>query len=197
MPATDSRVDAYLASTPEPLRPVLAELRARVHAACPQVVETIQWRAPSFGCHGLLGGMASFQRHCTFTFWKERLLVESSPALAAVVRACGRLARPGDLPSVEAFAAAVQRAVELNRSGVGASTEAGDLSAEFASALAKAGLKAQFHRLAASQRREYLDWVGDAKRAETRRRRIVQAVAWIAEGKPRNWKFESSWSGSG
>ncbi len=75
MPATDPRVDAYLASAPPPLRSLLTELRARVHAGCPEVEETIRGRAPSFACDGLLGGMASFRSHCTFTFWQERLLV--------------------------------------------------------------------------------------------------------------------------
>ncbi len=192
MPATDPLVDAYLAFAPLSLRPLLTELRARVHAACPEVEETIRGRAPSFECHGLLGGMASFRSHCTFTFWKERLLLAASPALAAVVRACRRLERPDELPSEAAFAAAIQRGVELNRDGARQEASAGALPVEFARALVKAGALARFDGFPSSQRLEYLGWILDARRDETRRRRIEQAVAWIAEGKPRNWKYESS-----
>lgn len=197
MPATDPRVDAYLASAPPPLRSLLTELRARVHAACPDVEETIRGRAPAFVCHGLLGGMAAFQRHCTFTFWKERLLVAASPEFAAVVRACGRLERPDELPPATAFAAAIQQLVQWNLAGGKPELAANEpeerkLPTEFARALAKAGARQRFEALPASHRLEYLDWIRDAKRAETRRRRIEQGVAWIVEGRPRNWKFESS-----
>ena len=195
MPATDPRVDAYLASAPSPLRSLLTELRGRVHAACPDVEETIRGRAPAFVCHGLLGGMAAFQRHCTFTFWKERLLVAASPELAAVVRACGRLERLDELPPAAAFAAAIRQLVQWNLAGespAAAEPEERKLPTEFVRALAKAGARPRFESLPAAQRQEYLDWILDAKRAETRRRRIEQAVAWIVEGKPRNWKFESS-----
>lgn len=196
MPATDPRVDAYLASAPPPLRSLLTELRARVRAACPDVEETIRGRAPAFACHGLLGAMAAFQRHCTFTFWKERLLVAASPEFAVVVRACARLERLDELPSEAAFAAAIQQLVQWNLAGgessAAAEPEERKLPTEFVRALAKAGAKPRFDVLPAAQRQEYLDWIRDAKRAETRRRRIEQAVAWIVEGKPRNWKFESS-----
>ena len=197
MPATDPRVDAYLASAPSLLRPLLTELRDRIHAACPEVEETIRGRAPAFACHGLIGGIAAFQRHCTFTFWKERLLVAESPELAAVVRACGRLERLDELPSRTAFVAAIQQLVRWNRAGEKAEVAAAgpqgrQVPAEFVRALAKAGSKLRFESLPAANQQEYLDWILDAKRAVTRRRRIEQAVVWIVEGKPRNWKFESS-----
>lgn len=197
MPATDPRVDAYLASAPQPVRSLLTQLRARVHAACPDVEETIRGRAPSFACHGLLGAMAAFQRHCTFTFWKERRLVAASPEFAAVVRSCGRLQRLDELPPQAAFAAAIQQLVAWNKAGgrvEPGAVEPGErkLPVEFGRALAKAGARQRFEALRAAQQQEYLDWILDAKRSETRRRRVEQAVAWIVEGKPRNWKFESS-----
>lgn len=192
MPATDPRVDAYLASAPPQLRPLLTELRARVHAACPEVEEGIRGRAPSFECHGLLGGMAAFQHHCTFTFWKERLLVAASPELAAVVQACGRLECEDELPPKAAFAAAIQHALQCNLAKEVPAAQERELPSEFARAMVKAGAKERFAALSPDQRQEYVDWIEDAKRAETRRRRIEQAVAWIVEGKPRNWKFESS-----
>jgi uncharacterized protein YdeI (YjbR/CyaY-like superfamily) len=40
-----------------------------------------------------------------------------------------------------------------------------------------------------SHRREYVDWIAEAKGEETRNRRLKTAIPWIADGKPRNWKY--------
>ncbi len=40
-----------------------------------------------------------------------------------------------------------------------------------------------------SQKREYVVWIAEAKKAGTRANRIETAVEWIAEGKVRNWKY--------
>ena len=48
---------------------------------------------------------------------------------------------------------------------------------------------ATFEGFPPSHKREYVAWVTEAKREVTRRKRIAQAVAWMAEGKPRNWKY--------
>lgn len=47
-------------------------------------------------------------------------------------------------------------------------------------------LKAAF---SPSHKREYVEWVTEAKSEETRNRRLVHAVEWMAQGKPRNWKY--------
>jgi hypothetical protein len=70
MPATDPRVDAYLLKAPPYARPILTEVRARLHALLP-LSETIKWRVPFF----LLGGrifasMAAFKAHTTINLWK-------------------------------------------------------------------------------------------------------------------------------
>lgn len=50
---------------------------------------------------------------------------------------------------------------------------------------------ASFDAFSPSCRREYVEWVVEAKRPETRANRIAQAVEWMAEGKRRNWKYEN------
>ena len=44
--------------------------------------------------------------------------------------------------------------------------------------------RAAFDRMSYTHRREYVEWIGEAKREETRRRRIAKAVELIGEGKP-------------
>ena len=48
-----------------------------------------------------------------------------------------------------------------------------------------------FYAFSPSHQREYIEWLTEAKREETRQKRLLQAVDWLAEGKPRNWKYLS------
>jgi uncharacterized protein YdeI (YjbR/CyaY-like superfamily) len=66
------------------------------------------------------------------------------------------------------------------------------MSGPFQAALrknAKAG--AVFAAFSPSAKREYVEWIAEAKRPETRDKRIATAVEWIAEGKQRNWKYQN------
>jgi uncharacterized protein YdeI (YjbR/CyaY-like superfamily) len=50
---------------------------------------------------------------------------------------------------------------------------------------------AVFAAFSPSCKREYTEWIADAKRPETREKRIATAIEWIAEGKQRNWKYQN------
>lgn len=50
--------------------------------------------------------------------------------------------------------------------------------------------RAHFEAMPPGAQRKYFDWINEAKRAETRARRMAQALEWIGEGKRRNWKYE-------
>ena len=39
-------------------------------------------------------------------------------------------------------------------------------------------------------KRDYVEWITDAKRDETRTRRLETAIGWIADGKRHNWQYE-------
>jgi uncharacterized protein YdeI (YjbR/CyaY-like superfamily) len=63
---------------------------------------------------------------------------------------------------------------------------------EFTRAL-KANKKASaaFAAFSPSCKREYVEWIAEARRAETREKRITTAIDWISEGKQRNWKYQN------
>ena len=46
-----------------------------------------------------------------------------------------------------------------------------------------------FENFSYSHKKEYVDWITDAKRDETRKRRLQTTIEWLAEGKPQNWKY--------
>lgn len=199
-PSHDPRVDAYIARSADFAKPILEYVRAQVHEACPGVEETIKWGMPTFmHAGGILCGTAAFKRHASFGFWKHALVVsDGSPAEG--MGSFGKLSSVADLPAKRQLLAYLKKAVRLNEQGVRtpAARKAAtpkplpEIPADFAAALrADAAAKTAFEGFAPSHRREYLEWILDAKREETRARRIAQAVEWLAEGKSRNWKYEN------
>ena len=62
--------------------------------------------------------------------------------------------------------------------------------ADLAAALKKSRpAAATWTKFSYTHRKDYLDWIAEAKRDETRARRLATTLAWLAEGKPRHWKY--------
>lgn len=200
----DARIDAYIAKAEPFARPILEHVRALVHEACPEIQETIKWGMPTFMHAGaILCGMAAFKRHASFGFWKHAEVVGEAGD-GEGMGSFGKLASIDDLPSKRQLLLYVRKAARLNeaRKDGARPTSAGprkttsprplpETPADFAKALdAVPAARATFDGFAPSHRRDYLEWVIEAKREDTRARRIAQAVEWLAEGKSRNWKYE-------
>jgi uncharacterized protein YdeI (YjbR/CyaY-like superfamily) len=193
----DPRVDAYIEKAAPFAQPILVAIRETVHASCPGVEETMKWNFPHFVYKGMLCGMASFKQHAALGFWKGAL-VTGGPRSADAMGHFGRLTKLSDLPSKTALAAYVRKAAALNEQGVKAprapkksAPKVVRVPAPLAAALAKhQKAKAGFEAMSPSHRREYIEWITEAKSEETRDRRLAQAVEWMAEGKSRNWKYE-------
>jgi len=198
MPKKDPRIDAYIAKSADFAQPILKLLRKVVHAGCPQVEETMKWSMPHFDYKGVMCGMAAFKRHCAFGFWKESLILEGRKTEEKRgMGSFGSIRSLSDLPSEKILISYVKKAAALNNAGIKApgrsqpkSRQPIDLPDYFAAALKK-NPKAQktFANFPPSHRREYLEWVTDAKREETRKQRLATTMEWLSEGKPRNWKY--------
>lgn len=195
MGTKDPRVDAYLARVAPFAQPILAELRKRVHANVPGVEETIRWSAPYFQYGGtLLAGMSAFKAHCAFGFWHP-LMREHDRSLEGMGQ-FGKIASIADLPSAAAFARLAKKARRLVDEGAKAPPKPKGprkpliLPADLEAALASnRKARATYDAFSYSHRKEYVEWVGEAKRAETRRSRVAQAVEWLAAGKSLHWKY--------
>lgn len=197
-----AEVDAYIAKQRPFAVPILEHLREVVHATCPGVTEVIKWGMPHFDYKGPFAGMAAFKAHATFGFWKEALLREGGRPLgrstAEAMGSFGRLESLRDLPPKRELVALLRRAMKLNDEGVRKPVKAAArrpaairTPAYFTAALRRdRRALATWESLAPSHRREYLEWVTEAKREETRERRLVTTLAWLAEGRRRNWRYE-------
>jgi len=194
----DPRVDAYIAKAAPFAQPILSHIRAVVHAACPQVQETIKWSMPHFEHGGgILCHMAAFKEHCAIGFWKGSLILGPQDGERDGMGHFGRIRSLKDLPADAVLKRWVKKAAQLNLEGVKVPGRArkpaapAPVPADLKSALAKdRQARANFDALSPSHRREYVEWIAEAKTDATRQKRLATTVQWLAEGKSRNWKYE-------
>jgi uncharacterized protein YdeI (YjbR/CyaY-like superfamily) len=199
------KVDAYIAKAQPFAQPILTHIRELAHKACPDVEEEIKWSMPFFVLRGvILGHMAAFKQHCAIGLW--------GPEMNAILNAAGlhsedgmgslgKIATLKDLPADKQMLGYYRHAAELIISGQRtkslertAKTPKPTLNvpAELAAALKKNKDAAKvFAGFSPSCQREYSDWIAEAKRTETKEKRVAQAIEWIAEGKQRNWKYQN------
>jgi hypothetical protein len=189
-------VDAYIAKSADFAKPILNRLREIMHAACPDTEEQMKWSFPHFGYKGMLCGMAAFKAHCTFGFWlSDKVAAAVGKEGAVAIEKCNRLTAVDDLPSKKTLTACIKAAMKLNDEGVKLSRPKKPKAVlavpdDLKKAL-KANVKAQvtFTGFSPSKQREYVEWITEAKSADTRQRRLATAIEWMSEGKPRNWKY--------
>jgi uncharacterized protein YdeI (YjbR/CyaY-like superfamily) len=204
MPDTDSRVDAYIEKAAPFAKPILLKLRKLIFQACPDIKETIKWSFPNYEIHGsVVCNMASFKEHCAFGFWKASLLSDPEGILQVKNRnAMGHLDRIGsvkDLPADRILIAYLKEAALLNKNKIKVArpkaAPKNELPVPKALALAlKKNKKAAafFEEFSPSARREYIEWITEAKTEETLNKRLATTIEWLAEGKSRHWKYKKA-----
>ncbi|HVZ98077.1 MAG TPA: YdeI/OmpD-associated family protein [Chitinophagaceae bacterium] len=196
----DKRIDEYIARSEAFSKPILLHIRKLVHQACPEVQENIKWGFPHFDYKGIMCSMASFKNHCAFGFWKYALMKDAQQMADNNENAMGHLGKIKslqDLPSDKKIIAWVKEAMQLNDKDIKLPERKKKDKKEIVvpDALQTALNKNKkalehFTGFPPSHKREYIEWITEAKTDETRNRRIAQTVEWVAEGKGRNWKYE-------
>ena len=205
MPA-DPRVDKYIAAAPAFAQPILKYLRDLVHKGCPEIEETIKWSRPVFLYRKkILFGMAAFKAHCSFGFWNSEvggLLELDGVKTDEGSGSLGKITQLADLPSKQDLLRYIReskRRVDepephptLRRRATSPPLEL-VIPEDLAGALAQNETAAKaFHTFSPSHRREYIEWITEAKRAETRQKRVATTLEWLAQGRSRNWKYEKA-----
>ncbi len=205
MKRNDPRIDAYIEKAQPFARPILNHLRALILKANSEVMETIKWGMPFFEYKGPLCNMAAFKQHAVLGFWKGKLLKDKSGYLQERANAggeamgnLGRITSLKDLPPDKVILDFVKQAIKLNEEDVKVHPSEKKPQKEliipdyFLKALKK-NKKAftAFENFTPSKKREYIEWITEAKTEETRNKRMETSIEWISEGKSRNWKYET------
>ncbi|QEC78020.1 YdeI/OmpD-associated family protein [Mucilaginibacter ginsenosidivorax] len=199
----DSRVDAFIEKAADFAKPILEYIREIVHETSPLLVETVKWGFPFFDYKGPVCQMAAFKEHCSFGFWKATLLIDPHSALSigdGSAGSFGRITKIEDLPSKEILQDFIRQAIALNESGKKTPEAVKKASApktelvipEYFTEFLKTYPNASFNfdKSSYSHKKEYVEWIVDAKSDATRQKRMETAAEWIAEGKSRHWKYK-------
>ena len=199
----DSRVDAYIAGSADFAKPILKHLRELLHDNCPSIEETMKWSFPHFTYKGpadrsprILCSMASFKQHCAFGFWYIANLTDNQKTVPGMGQ-YGRITSLADLPKDKVLIQQIKEAVNVHDSGVKPRsaprrTEKKELEIpSYLTAALKKNKKAlaTFEGFNYSNKKEYVEWITEAKTEETRNKRLETAIEWMSEGKVRNWKY--------
>ena len=200
---SDPRIDAYIAKSAGFAQPILRHLRRLVHQGCPATTETLKWSMPHFEhAGGILCSMAAFKAHCVFGFWHqgmEKVLGAHGEKSDTAMGLFGRITSLAELPDDKTMLTFIREAAKLNESGTPGRPRVGKtpkkkatVPPDLAAALKKNKAAATtFTKFSPSHRREYIEWITEAKRDETRQKRVATTLEWLAEGKSRNWKYEA------
>ena len=197
----DKRIDAYILKSADFAKPILNHLRSLVHTACPNVEETIKWGFPHFDYKGMMCSMAAFKQHCAFGFWKTALMKDAKEMISQNEYAMGHMGKIRslkDLPPDKKITAWIKEAMKLNDDDVklperkkGCSTKEIEIPDALQKALDKNKTAAtRFTSFSPSHKREYIEWINEAKTEETKNKRTATTIEWLKEGKSRNWKYE-------
>jgi len=201
MSTKDPRIDLYIYNVADFARPILLHLRELIHVACPDVEETIKWSFASFDYKGPMCSMASFKQHCAFGFWKASLMKDKTLTKNAESESAmghyGKITSLKDLPPDKKIIAHIKEAMMLNEKGIKlppkkvTTAKKEIIVPDYFLKQLKKNKKAfaTFHSFSPSHKREYVEWIIEAKTDETKNRRMESAIEWMSEGKSRNWKY--------
>ena len=201
MSTKDPRIDAYINKAAPFAQPILHHIRQLVHKACPQVEETTKWSFPHFDYKGMLCSMAAMKQHCSFGFWKASLMSDPEKMLNKSGNTSmgnfGKITSINDLPSDKILVAYIKEAVRLNDEDVKlpakekAAKKDIEVPGYITAALSKnKNASAVFHKFSPSHKREYIEWIDEAKTEATRIKRIGTMLEWLEEGKSLHWKYQ-------
>lgn len=203
MENTDPRIDVYIEKSADFARPILIHLRHLIHETCPLISETIKWGFPHFEHKGTVCSMAGFKQHCVFSFWKASLLNDSQKLFhdngKTAMGQLGQIKTLNDLPPDDVLKAYIREAWELNEKNIklpaknkAPQTKQLDIPTYFTDALSR-NQKAleNFENFSYSHKKEYVEWLTEAKTEATRANRLATTLEWLEEGKSRMWKYQN------
>jgi len=199
MSLPDPRIDTYINKAAPFAQPILRHIRRLVHMACPEVDETLKWGFPHFDYKGIMVSTAAFKAHCTLNIWKASLiqgLAEINEGDSTLGQ-FGRITSISDLPDDETLLGYFREARRLNEENIKVPQKPKNQTVKelvvpeiLLEALKENPLAAEtWDKFAYSHRKEYVNWITEAKTEATRDKRLATTIEWLAEGKTQMWRY--------
>jgi hypothetical protein len=195
------QINQYIAEQPEWQRKLLVRLRQLIHSTDADVEETWKWNSPHFDHQGIMIGLQAFKEHVAVWFHKGALVKDPKKLFEALPKGEEKGMRSyklyeDDKLNEAAFIDLVKQAVALNAKG----TKLTDAKPARKALVVPEDLEQVLHKdptawanweaFPYSHKKDYIEWVTDAKQEETRKRRIAQALEKIREGESKEEKHQ-------
>ncbi|MBL7963214.1 MAG: YdeI/OmpD-associated family protein [Flavobacteriales bacterium] len=199
--APNEQINEYIAEQPEWQRKVLVRLRQLIHSTDEQVTEAWRWNAPAFDHNGIMIGLHGFKHFVSVWFHKGALVKDAHKLFDKPEKDEDKGIRKykvheGEAINEKAFVDLVKQAVKVNQSGARLSDAKPARKALVMPAELETCLRndeeawAQWEKFSPSHKKEYVEWITDAKQEETRKRRIAESFHMIRTGAGLNDKYK-------
>ena len=197
------QINQYIAAQPKWQRKLLVRLRQLVHATDPEIEEVWRWSGPHFDRNGIMVGIFAHKTCVSVWFHKGALVKDPKQLFEAVAKDEDKGMRvyklkEGDAIDEKGFQGLMKEAVKLNLDGVKLPDAKGprkklEVPPELEAVLQKDEMAwDQWTRFNYTHKKEYVEWITDAKKEETRKRRIAQAFQMIREGEGKEDKYREA-----
>ncbi|MCB0792148.1 MAG: DUF1801 domain-containing protein [Flavobacteriales bacterium] len=195
------RINSHIAEQDEWKRRLMVRLRQLIHQVDPGIEETWRWNGPHFDRNGIMLGMSAHKTCVSIWFHKGALLKDPRRLFEPLEKDEAKGMRvyklkESDAIDEKAFTELVKQAVKLNEDGVKLSEAKPARKTLVVPPELESVLKKDQHAMtnwegfSYSKKKDYIEWVTDAKREETRKRRIAQAFQLIRDGLALNERYE-------
>lgn len=177
------QISEYIESMPEWSRNICKKLRTIIHKADPQMHEDWKW-GPNFNHNGMVCGFGAFKKHVSFVFFQGAQMKDAKKILQlGGANAHNRMMHILNVKDIKekVLIDYIKEAVQINMNGkaVGISSPAKveiETPADLQILLEHTGLSEYFDMLAYTHRKEYILWITEAKKAETREKRLEKTI---------------------
>ena len=174
---------------------ICKKLRKIILSADPDLIEDWKW-GPNYYLNGMVCGFWGFKKHASLVFFQGSLLKDKKKILQQNPgNVHNRHIKYTDVKEIDedVILEYLFQAIDNNKKGIKI-TEAKDKTVVIPDDVKKAFKTAKvltyFESLAYSHRKEYMMWITDAKKEETRLKRITQAIEKLASKEMMHDKYK-------
>ncbi len=197
-----TNIDDYIAKSAPFAQEILSEIRTIVHEYCPQVEEAMKWSFPNYVYKGaILCSSAAFKQHCAFGFWLESVMNDTHGIFKrheGGMGSLGKMQSLQDLPSRDILGAYILQAMDLVDAGVKLKKAPSEEKKKelkvpqlLLDGLEKDAIaKSVFENFTYSHKKEYVEWIDEAKTEATKLKRLETTLSNLREGKSKEWKYQ-------
>lgn len=197
MNEASENITAYIEKATPEFKEVMIALRSVLNNPNFDIKEDWKWGAPNFNNEGMICWLAHFRNHVGMNFFKGTLIKDKYNLFTHYREEKGnRQLKFSDINQIipEQIEYYIEEAIKLNQENIKVVKKEIDTSLPLdleTELNNNPKAKMFFESLAPSYKRDYIEWIEEAKREATRTKRLATTMEWLSEGKKKNWKYEN------